>query len=63
MNKFDRFDHTRELLGIVKYHDYMGEPIWKSPTYSTYYDYNVDTQCCVPGQNAKEILSELGLTP
>ena len=58
----NRFDNTRKMFGIFKHVDYAGTPIWNLKRIkSTYYDYNVDTQCSVPGRSAREILRELGL--
>lgn len=58
----DRFDDTQDLFGIYKYDSYIGKPIWSSKeNSSTYYDYNVDMQCCVPIHSVQEILKEMSL--
>ena len=40
---------------------YVGEPIFKAPTTSTYYDYETDKQCTIPLRSREELKKELGL--
>lgn len=60
MNKFNRFDNKQKMFGIYKHEEYSGNPIFNLPkNNSTYYNYNIDTQCSVPGRCAQEILNEM----
>lgn len=50
--------HTAEK--IRAYDGYRGEPIWRQPENdSTYYNFEVDTQCRVPLKSREELLKEL----
>ena len=43
------------------YDGYVGEPIFKAPNTSTYYDYKTDRQCTIPLRSREELKKELGL--
>lgn len=58
--------HTQRIFDtkqkIRLYDGYQGRDIWRQPKNdSTYYDYEIDKQCRVPGRDRKEIMKELGL--
>lgn len=59
--------HTQRIFDTVQkirlYDGYQGEEIWnQSENDSTYYDYEIDKQCSVPGRAREEIMKDLDLT-
>jgi hypothetical protein len=58
--------HTQRIFDteqkIRLYDGYQGSDIWSQPKNdSTYYDYEIDKQCSVPGRDKEEVMKELGL--